>query len=492
LAQGPSSQVSARCLFWPCLQFLAAMAVPVQTWGTLGSMVAEQKEFGAKTAEFLEANEVYDLFGHLLRQVIIHQPANPVKFLQDQLKTKPPLTVCVIGPPGINRSKYCQQIAADYNIKHVHVGKLLRMKKELKDVIEAGALVEDKIVIDVVKAELQKARLSGWVLDGFPRTKVQAQTLSLKEMGFCLDKVLLLNTGEKAIRQRYAAKVVAAGYNAAEKEDLINARLQQYQRHVISIAELFRNVIRQIEVSAGDDDQNLTYGIIKSNLHVRPYSNAVLRPPRLCIMGPCGSGRTTQCKILAKQYGIVHVDLAPLIRAHQKATGQAVEDVPPEFMGDEELCSIVGRRLNQTDCLRKGWVLDGFPKTPSQAEFLRQAHLWPSRMIHLKIEEDDAVNRVAHRRIDPVTCMAYYRNPNSVAVRQRLVQAEYDQGDSVKERYKLHSSNIDRVMQTFPLCSSTVRADAEIQSVTKTIQSRVDQPLPTELAQDPQAGEGYS
>lgn len=468
------------------------MAVPVQTWGALGSMVAEQREFGGKTAEFLEANEVYDLFGFLLREVIIHQPANPIKFLQDKLKSRPPLTLCVIGPPGINRSKYCQTIAADYNIKHIHTGKLLRQKKELKDVIEAGALVEDSIVIDMVKAELGKARMTGWVLDGFPRTKVQAQTLALKEMGFGLDKVLLLNTGEKAIRQRYAAKMASAGYNAAEKEDLINARLQQYQRHVISIAELFKNVIRQIEVSAGDDDQNITYTIIKSNLHVRPYSNAPLRPPRICIMGPCGSGRTTQCKVIARQYGIVHVDLAPLIRAHQKATNQTVEDIPPEFMGDEELCSIVGRRLNQTDCLRKGWVLDGFPKTPSQAEFLRQSHLWPTRLIQLKIEEDDAVNRVSHRRIDPVTCMAYYRNPNSVAVRQRLVQAEYDQADSVKNRFKMHAGQIDRVMQTFPLCSSAVRADPEIGLVTKNIFSRIDQPLPTELAQDPEGGEGYT
>lgn len=466
------------------------MAVPVQTWGTLGAMVAEQREFGGKTAEYLEANEVYDLFGQLLRQVVQNQPANPVKFLQEQLQRPPSLTVCVIGPPGISRSRYCQQIAADYNIKHVHVGKLLRARKELKDVIEAGALVEDGTVIETVKAELQKCK-AGWVLDGFPRTKIQAQTLSQKEMGFCLDKVLLLNTGEKAIRQRYAAKVQAAGYSAEEKEDLINTRLQQYQRHVISIAELFRNMIRQIEVAAGDDDQNLTYSVIKSNLHVRPYANAPLRPPRICIVGACGSGRTTQCKAIAKQYGLVHVDLAPLVRSHQKATGQQVEDVPPEYISDEELCGMVGRRLSETDCLRKGWVLDSFPKTPGQAEFLRQSHLWPSRLVHLKVEEDEVVNRLSHRRIDPITCMAYYRNPNNVAVRQRLVSAEYDRAETVKARYKQHADCVDRVTQTFPMVSSVVRGDGDIPAVTKNILATLDQPLPSELAQDPTDGEGY-
>jgi len=112
-------------------------------------------------------------------------------------------------------------------------------------------------VIDVVQSELKKARHTGWVLNGFPRTRVQAQTLANKEMGFCLDKILLLNTGEKAIREQYAKKMQTTSLGSSEKEEMINTRLQQYQRHVISIVELFKNVVRQIEVGAGDDDQGL-------------------------------------------------------------------------------------------------------------------------------------------------------------------------------------------------------------------------------------------
>merc|ERR1719453_2480309 len=283
-----------------------------------------------------------------------------------------------------------------------------------------------------------------------------------------------------------------AGYAGGDKEELINTRLQQYQRHVLSIVELFKNVIRQIEVSAGDDDQRVTYNTIKSNLHVRTYSNATLRPPRICIVGPCGSGRTTQCKIVAKQYGLVHVDLAPLIRAHQKANGMTVEDIPPEFMSDEEICAIVGKRLKQTDCQRKGWVLDGFPKTAAQAEFLRQSHLWPSRVIQIKIAEEDVVGRLSHRRIDPVTCMAYYRNPNSVAVRQRLVQAEFDQPANVRARVKMHDDNVDRVLQTLPMVSNSVNGNTDISEISKQIFGRIDTPLPTELAQDPNSGDSYA
>jgi adenylate kinase len=465
------------------------MAVPIQTWGSLGRIGAEQRDFAQSTTEYLEANEVYDLFKDLLHQVVIHQPENPIKFLQDQLKAKPPLSICVIGPPGISRSKYCQQLAQDYNIKHIHVGKLLRAKKELKEVIEAGDLVDDQTVISTVKAELSKARF-GWVLDGFPRTKVQAQALTPKEAGFCLDKVLLLYTGEAAIRKRYAAKVAAQGFSAAEKEDLISTRLQKYQRHVISIVELYKNVIKQIEVSASDDDQNMVYGMITRCLQVRPYSNATQRPHRISVIGPPGAGRSTQCRALSTTYGLVHVDLAPLVTKYQLEIGLKTEELPPEYIGDEELCSIVGKRLNEIDCARKGWVLDGFPKTQAQAEFLRQSHLWPTRLIALQLSEEDVLMRCSARRVDPVTRAAYYKPPNNVEVRQRLIQAEYDQQDNLRSRYRVFHDNLDKVRSTFPLKYSAVMGDGSPSEVTEEMQKTVDKALPSELEQDPSSNNG--
>lgn len=460
------------------------MAVPVQTWGSLGTMVAEQREFGTSTADFLEANEVYDLFAHLLRQVVVNQPDNPIMFLQEQLRNKPPLAVCVIGPPGINRSKYCQMLEQEYKIKHIHVGKLLRQKKELKEQIDAGALIDDSIVISAVQAETTKAAKTGWVLDGFPRTKVQAQTLALKETGFALDKVILLHTGEKAIRQRYAAKVAAAGFSAAEREDLINARLQQYQRHVISIAEFFKNIVRQIEVSGDDTTFDLVVSTIKSSLHVRPYANAPLRSHRVCIVGACGSGRTTQCRAVARQYGLVHVDVAVLVRKHQQEKNTLADGTPPEWMSDEELCAIVGRRLNDIDCVRKGWVLDGFPKTSAQGEFLRQSHHWPTRIVHVAVSEETAVTRTAERKVDPATGAAYYKVPQNPAVAARLVTADYDEPDKVRARYGLHVENVDRVLQTFPVVGSTIVGEGDIAEVTGLVYQKINEPLPTELAQD--------
>ncbi|CAJ1343317.1 unnamed protein product [Effrenium voratum] len=202
------------------------MTTPVQTWGGLGNLVPEQKEFGAETSAYLESYEVYDLFAHLLQQVLVERPENPIKFFQECLKEQSKPCVCVMGPPGVNRSKYCQQLAVDFKLKHVHVGKLLRTRKELKAVIEAGELVADDVVVELVKEELRKAKHTGWVLDGFPRTKVQAQSLAAasKELGTSLDSVLMLHSSEDVARRNFAAKVAET---QSDKDDMIEMRLQQ-------------------------------------------------------------------------------------------------------------------------------------------------------------------------------------------------------------------------------------------------------------------------
>jgi len=373
----------------------------------------------------------------------------------------------------------------DYKLKHVHVGKLLRARKELKDQISAGELVADDVVIELVKDELRKAKHTGWVLDGFPRTKVQALSLvaASKELGTSLDTVLMLHSGEDLARQNFAAKV--EGELGADNGDVIEMRLQQYKRHVLTISEFFKNSVRRIEVHGGDHEQESVYKTICSNLHYRGFSNAPLRMHRICVLGPCASGRTTQCSMLSKRLGVVHVDLATLLREKQ---GAGKEEVPPEFVGDEEACALIGSRLRQTDCVRKGWVLDGFPKTKAQAEFLRQAHLWPSRVIQLQVADAVVETRVSSRRVDPVTGIAYYTNPNSVAIRQRLIQCPHDQPEKVRVRVALFSENIQQVADSWKRVFSNVLADGQPEDVAVGVLERVSNPLQSEIAQDPNSG----
>lgn len=463
------------------------MAVPVQTWGTMGNLVAEQKEFGLTTAEYLERYEVYDLFAHLLEQVVLAQPEKPLKFLQDQLKSKAKLYIAVMSPPSVSRTHQCQRLASEFKIKHIHIGKILRGRRELREQLEAGELIDDNVVIDVVKHEIQGARGTGWVLDGFPRTKVQAQFLASKEAGVCVENVLLLTTSDAEIRENFAQKVIASGLLPGEGDDIINRRIQQYHRHTASIAEIFRNIIRHVSVQSGDEGQSLTYNAIRSNLHVREFANANTRMHRICLLGPCASGRTLMSKQIARAYGVVHVDLDTLLRDYQQEKGQKVEEVPLVYLSDEELCNLVGKRLSEKDCIRKGWVLDGFPLTVGQAEFLRQSHWWPTRVIQLKVPHEVVAGRIATRRIDVETGLAEYRTPDSFSARQRLVQAPHDSSEEVQRRYNLYADKVDKVTAINKKVSSVVNADQNPPDVFIAIKDRIDRPTSTELAQDPDA-----
>merc|ERR1719420_2163888 len=276
------------------------------------------------------------------------------------------------------------------------------------------------------------------------------------------------------IRQKYAVKMNAAGLDIEKQEEAINRRLQHY----------FRNMLRQIDATTGDDD--MIYESMKKMISLRAYSNAPLRPPRVIIIGPCGSGRSTQAQMIAKHYGCVHVDIAALVKDLQEKKNSAVAEVPAEFVSDEELCEVVGKRLNEIDCVRKGWVLDGFPKTPSQAEFMRKAHLWPSRVCNLTVDEDTVVQRLSSRRIDPVTGIAYYGPPPTVSIRQRVIQAQYDQADAVRDRYQKHQENVGEIVRIFAgVQPQPIKADQTVFKVQEVLQEFIDRPLPKEVAQDP-------
>lgn len=449
-------------------------------------MVAEQKEFGRETAEYLESNEVYDLFSYMLREVIANQPAKLYEHLRQILRRKPPVCACVLGPPGMNRAKYAAALAKKFGVAHIAVGQMLaalaKQKPQVADDINAGNLVDNDMVIGVVKAEIQRYNKTGWILEGFPRTKIQAQAICTRETGFPLDAVILLHTGEKAIMDNFASKIAPASLSQPDREDLIQSRFQQYQRHVISVAELFKNVVRHIEVTGGDAGLQAVVEVMAGNIPLRKHANAPLRPSRVCIVGACASGRTTVARTIAVQKGVVHVEVAKLLR--NQTRGNAGEPIPPEWVSDEEVCALVGSRLNETDCRRRGWVLDGFPRTPGQAEFLRQSHLWPSRVVHLRVSADVAAQRIANRKIDPLTGSVYYKSPNNPKIEERLRQAACDSPENIVGRIKLHMENVDKTLQAFRVVASHVNGDNEEGDVVAAVLENIDEPLPSELAQD--------
>src|SRR6202166_3096173 len=123
---------------------------------------------------------------------------------------------------------------------------------------------------------------------------------------------------------------------------------------------------------------------------------------RLILLGPPGAGKGTQAQRLVKQYGIVQLSTGDMLRAAVKAgtpVGLKAKDIMArgELVPDEVVVAIVADRIDEPDA-RRGFILDGFPRTVPQAEaldrMLRDKGMRLDAVIELKVDEGILLQRV--------------------------------------------------------------------------------------------------
>jgi len=126
---------------------------------------------------------------------------------------------------------------------------------------------------------------------------------------------------------------------------------------------------------------------------------------RLILLGPPGAGKGTQAQRLIHHYGIVQLSTGEMLRAAVAAgtpVGLKAKDIMASggLVPDEVVIGIISDRLDQPDA-RKGFILDGFPRTVPQAEaldrLLRSKHLKLDAVVELRVNESALLQRVESR-----------------------------------------------------------------------------------------------
>lgn len=138
------------------------------------------------------------------------------------------MRLILLGPPGAGKGTQAQRIVEAYGIPQLSTGDMLRaafaagtdVGKRAKAVMDAGKLVSDDIVIDIVSERIDQADCAnGFILDGFPRTLVQADATEsmLKSKGIELDVVVELQVNDSVlvdrVSGRYTCAKCGAGYH---------------------------------------------------------------------------------------------------------------------------------------------------------------------------------------------------------------------------------------------------------------------------------------
>jgi len=126
---------------------------------------------------------------------------------------------------------------------------------------------------------------------------------------------------------------------------------------------------------------------------------------RLILLGPPGAGKGTQAQRLVERHGIVQLSTGEMLRAAVKAgtpVGRKAEAIMArgDLVPDEVVVAIVSDRIDQPDA-RRGFILDGFPRTVPQAEalerILAEKGLRLDGVIELKVDEGALVKRLESR-----------------------------------------------------------------------------------------------
>ena len=144
------------------------------------------------------------------------------------------LVVILLGPPGSGKSTQAKHLQQSYRIPAISASELLkqshgrksRISRAVAAPVASGELVSDETINQLVQFRIQKRdALQGFILDGYPRTKAQAEFLAgqLKERGLPEPVVIHLDAPDAVVKQRMEAR-----RRADDKPAIIERRLSDY------------------------------------------------------------------------------------------------------------------------------------------------------------------------------------------------------------------------------------------------------------------------
>lgn len=128
------------------------------------------------------------------------------------------MNIILMGPPGAGKGTQADLIKGNYPIPHISTGDMFRdavtngtvLGKEAQKYMESGQLVPDEVTIGIVKERLAHGDCEkGFMLDGFPRTTVQAEALDqvLTSMGKKIEAVINISVPEELLYERMSGRI---------------------------------------------------------------------------------------------------------------------------------------------------------------------------------------------------------------------------------------------------------------------------------------------
>jgi adenylate kinase len=160
------------------------------------------------------------------------------------------MRVLLIGPPGAGKGTQATRIAAHFDLARIATGDLLRQEvaggselgRTAKAYIDRGDLVPDEVVIAMTRERVVQANAEGgYILDGYPRTLVQAEAAYrwAKARGVPFDLALFFEIGTDELLARLAGRAREEG-RSDDTEETVRHRLEVFQSQTYPLLDYYR------------------------------------------------------------------------------------------------------------------------------------------------------------------------------------------------------------------------------------------------------------
>jgi adenylate kinase len=181
----------------------------------------------------------------------------------------------LFGPPGSGKGTQSVNIVTTYQLQHISTGDLLReevsrkspLGVEARKYMDQGLLVPDEVVIGMISSKIDETPdARGFIFDGFPRTKPQAEALDklLEFKNTEIDLVLSMEVPEKELIRRLVGRGETSG-RSDDTEEVIVKRIKEYHNKTEQVASHY-NAQGKLERIKGDGNIDDTFKLLSKEI----------------------------------------------------------------------------------------------------------------------------------------------------------------------------------------------------------------------------------
>eukprot|EP01062_Namystynia_karyoxenos_P051441 TRINITY_DN4039_c0_g1_i1.p1 TRINITY_DN4039_c0_g1~~TRINITY_DN4039_c0_g1_i1.p1 ORF type:complete len:300 (+),score=92.14 TRINITY_DN4039_c0_g1_i1:94-900(+) len=267
----------------------------------------EEKHLPEEAIAYLREKNIPAVMEHLLRELVLHRPEDPLSFLSDLLAAPVVPRIVMIGPPASGKRTQGELLQQRYGLVRIATAELMRdevkqgthIGKVASVHLDKGELVPDEVVVEAVLSRLQRAdaKQTGWLLDGFPRTRAQA--LALQAAGVLPRVCVVLELPESLVIERVDGRrvdpVTGRTYHlshdppsfddtelvqrleqrADDNRDAVRRRLAAYNRNSPEVIDCYQTIVTKLN---GDRDKQEIFDDLDAVIRTSMQPRASTQP----------------------------------------------------------------------------------------------------------------------------------------------------------------------------------------------------------------------